>query len=378
MWTKDVIEHFCLLLGGFVGIALCSPSWAQEGELSRLYGSGVHNYFAGNHAQAIDILSDAVSAGSNDPRVYYFRGLAHLAMRNAKEANQDFQTGSVLEFSGQGRVFAIGQSLERVQGTNRKRLESFRAEARVAAARDFRRRQELRYGVRQPAGADFSAPAEQSPVVQAQQQTPAAATRSVAGPDLNSRSSLPPSATDVDLPEQFRVETLLDAPSIENQTGRADTLPTDAVPDSRAAEGGTGTVSLSALGRIFGRTLQGAMPRVSIPMEVIPGMSADDGDAVEFPADDSLFPEPGREDPGLPADESTIIQFENIPEDSDDAPSNEPVIIPFPGPGEQNNLPTEQPQPESQAEDVNLEDLLKGIEESSEPPAPTNEGPDAP
>ena len=58
-----------------------------------MYGRGAHAYFAGQYQEACDDLAMAIDAGSNDPRVYYFRALANLRLGKHKNADADMLSG---------------------------------------------------------------------------------------------------------------------------------------------------------------------------------------------------------------------------------------------------------------------------------------------
>ena len=106
---------------------------AQSTAVKQLYGQGVHHYHAGRIGEAMSTLSDAIRTGSLDPRLYYYRGLTHASMGNAGAAEVDFQTGAQLELTNRnGRNYAIGRSLERVQGGTRLQIEQARQSARLA------------------------------------------------------------------------------------------------------------------------------------------------------------------------------------------------------------------------------------------------------
>lgn len=99
--------------------------------VARMMGSGVHAYFSGDFLRSYEDLSAAVEAGSRDPRVLYFRGLAAVRLGRFDEAEADFSRGADLEAAGAAN-WPVPQSLERVQGCDRLRLERHRARARVA------------------------------------------------------------------------------------------------------------------------------------------------------------------------------------------------------------------------------------------------------
>jgi tetratricopeptide (TPR) repeat protein len=98
--------------------------------LAAAYGDGVHAYFAGDFTRAYEDLSQAIEAGTTDPRAYYFRGLAALRQGRSDEAEADFTEGATRESAGLG-AWPVGRSLERIQGPDRLRLERHRTRARV-------------------------------------------------------------------------------------------------------------------------------------------------------------------------------------------------------------------------------------------------------
>jgi len=106
-------------------------------------GGGIHAYHAGDYDRAYDDLTNAIEAGTDDPRSYYFRGLAALKLGRTSEAEADFSAGADREVST-GSIRRVSRSLERVQGHDRLTLERFRARARLGA---LQRDQEL-YGRR--------------------------------------------------------------------------------------------------------------------------------------------------------------------------------------------------------------------------------------
>ncbi len=116
---------FCF--GLWLGL-LSSTSLAQLGGLDELYGEGVHRYFANDLSGADQILSQVVDAGSQDPRVYYFRGLVHECM--GADGVVDFESGARLEAEGK-RVVDVGTALTRVQGRVRTKIETARRDARI-------------------------------------------------------------------------------------------------------------------------------------------------------------------------------------------------------------------------------------------------------
>ena len=117
---------FCMMILANLGFG--SVACGQSSAVAQLYGEGVHRYFARDYAGAEQFLSRAIEAGSQDPRAFYFRGLARSAYGGGGEF--DYDEGARLEASG--RVGAnIGMALTRVQGYERAKIEKARQNARL-------------------------------------------------------------------------------------------------------------------------------------------------------------------------------------------------------------------------------------------------------
>ena len=122
-----------------VGIEGGTAARGQENsELSAAYGRGVHAFFAGDSDKAEMLFSNVLGAGSRDPRVYYFRALTRLRSGRQYEAEEDMQMGAALEARDPGKRYAIGNALQRIQGTDRRTLEKFRREARLSRVQENR------------------------------------------------------------------------------------------------------------------------------------------------------------------------------------------------------------------------------------------------
>ena len=121
-----------LLVAGLASLCAVSLS-AQDAVLTQEYGSGVHSYFAGNYAKAYEQLTTAIDGGLKDPRAYYFRGLACLNLGRPQDANLDFHAGAAIEADDVNKVYDVGRSLQRVQGSARAELEVYRSQARAVA-----------------------------------------------------------------------------------------------------------------------------------------------------------------------------------------------------------------------------------------------------
>ncbi len=120
-------------------LALCvTPLFAQSAAPQETYGAGVHAYFSGDYHRAYDLLTSIIDTSTDDPRVYYFRGLAELPLGREYEAKQDFQQGAKLEAKTPERIREVAKSLERIQGPSRALLERYRVNARHGGLRAIR------------------------------------------------------------------------------------------------------------------------------------------------------------------------------------------------------------------------------------------------
>lgn len=126
-----------------VAVSAAQPT-IESLPLAAAYGDGVHAYFAGDFDRAYEDLSQAIEAGTTDPRAYYFRGLAALRQGRSDEAEADFTEGATRESAGLG-AWPVARSLERIQGPDRLRLERHRTRARVALLQRQRAEELERY-----------------------------------------------------------------------------------------------------------------------------------------------------------------------------------------------------------------------------------------
>jgi len=111
-----------------------------------LYADAVHAYFGCDYQRAYDSLTAAVEAGSRDPRVWYFRGLAALNMGRIDEAEADFEMAADREAAAWGE-WPVARSLERIQGQQRLAIERHRARARVARLAEIKAAEDRRRSV---------------------------------------------------------------------------------------------------------------------------------------------------------------------------------------------------------------------------------------
>ncbi len=144
----------CMLGAVVVSVAARPVAAAPEAAaLTVAYGNGVHAYNDGDYQCSYDELSSVIEAGCNDPRAFYFRGLAALKLGRIDEAEADFEQGANLEADGHGGR-GVARALERVQGCDRLKLEHYRSRARVAALQRDREAVRQRYSDIHDAEAD--------------------------------------------------------------------------------------------------------------------------------------------------------------------------------------------------------------------------------
>lgn len=116
--------------------ALLTPSWSWSAEPASRdnYSVAVSAYFGKDYSLAEKLLTQLIESGSDDPRVYYFRGLSHASRGQTEAASADYKQGAELEASGKSRS-AIDKVLEKVQGSQRSVIEQVRRETKQALAK---------------------------------------------------------------------------------------------------------------------------------------------------------------------------------------------------------------------------------------------------
>jgi len=120
---------------------------ANTNDSDIIYGKGVHAFFDRDYEGTITILSQIPEIKSLDPRPYYFLGLAHLRQEKTDEADQYFKQAAQLEYSGRAaRDYNVSESLRRIQGAERQRIEKIRTEEQTNARIRDQQLQEARYG----------------------------------------------------------------------------------------------------------------------------------------------------------------------------------------------------------------------------------------
>jgi hypothetical protein len=103
---------------------------AQDAQHRILYGQGVHAYYNGDYESAVRYLTITISKNTNDPRSYYFRGLANAKLGNDEASLADLKKGAAIEALDNRGVYQISTALQRIQGQPRLQIEKLRQQAR--------------------------------------------------------------------------------------------------------------------------------------------------------------------------------------------------------------------------------------------------------
>lgn len=157
--SRSVVASAALAVVVGIGPSLANvASWAplaysQESALAEFYGEGVHAFHSHNHLRAEELLSYAIDGGLNDPRAFYFRGLARLSSGREHEAQEDFRTGATLEAQGSSSHY-VSRALTRIQGPARLTIEKARVEGRLHVQADQASDSQRRYSQQDAAGQD--------------------------------------------------------------------------------------------------------------------------------------------------------------------------------------------------------------------------------
>ncbi len=70
------MKRLSVFLSAAIALFCVNQSASAQGVMDEVYGRGVHAYFAGDDVRATEWLNSVIEAGSQDPRVYYYRGLS--------------------------------------------------------------------------------------------------------------------------------------------------------------------------------------------------------------------------------------------------------------------------------------------------------------
>lgn len=131
MWKFIFNPFFSIVSCAVIVFVMNERTLGQDNAiLASAYGKGVHAYHSGDFQRSYDELTNAIEAGAQDPRSFYFRGLSALRLGRPDDANADFQAGADAEAAARGN-WPVGRSLERIQGEPRLILEKYRRQARI-------------------------------------------------------------------------------------------------------------------------------------------------------------------------------------------------------------------------------------------------------
>ena len=140
---------------GVLSIMLCTgflkaDVFGKANEADSLYGKGVHAFFDADYQGAAKLLAKVEELGSEDPRSYFFLGLAQLRLGQIDKAEATLEKAAAFEWTGRtARDFNVSDALKRIQGKERLYVESFRRQAKLDWEKADQNRQRERYGKRQ-------------------------------------------------------------------------------------------------------------------------------------------------------------------------------------------------------------------------------------
>jgi hypothetical protein len=100
------------------------PSDAEVAE--ERYNSGVSKFHSRSYAEAEADLKKAIALNRDDARYHYYLGLAKYNQGRSSEAADDFRSGAALERQSKPGTKSVSSSLERIQGSARQLLNSYR------------------------------------------------------------------------------------------------------------------------------------------------------------------------------------------------------------------------------------------------------------
>lgn len=118
---------------------------AQDAQHRVLYGQGVHAYYNGDYESAVRYLTATISKDTDDPRSYYFRGLANAKLGNDEASLADLKKGAAIEALDDRGFYKISTALQRIQGQPRLQIEKLRKQARLELVAAEKVRLQARY-----------------------------------------------------------------------------------------------------------------------------------------------------------------------------------------------------------------------------------------
>lgn len=131
------MKSFAMLMFGCVALvaAAAQPLRGEVNEkiLTDVYHQGLKSFYAGQYTEAHDTLSQAIDGGTKDPRAFYIRGVANLRLGRQANAKADFERGAAIEGKDFDVFYNVSTALQRIQGPERRMLESYRTAGRKNA-----------------------------------------------------------------------------------------------------------------------------------------------------------------------------------------------------------------------------------------------------
>jgi len=122
----------CLMLFVFVGLSSLKTVFADRASEGPL-NAALSLWRAGDVVGAEQQLTSIIDGGTEDSRVFYFRGI--LSENAGHDGTKDFSFAAKLE-AATGTKTLINRALEKVQGPVRGKIEKIRASARDALKSD--------------------------------------------------------------------------------------------------------------------------------------------------------------------------------------------------------------------------------------------------
>jgi tetratricopeptide (TPR) repeat protein len=143
-WRLAAVVVVCATGGQSLAAAQASIPLSDDAAIARAFGSGAHAFFGGDYQRAYDDLTQAIAAGTKDPRAFYFRGLAARRMGRIDEAEADFSSAARIEADTLGD-WPVSRTLERIQGDDRLAIERHRVRSRIEAIQTRKDAADRRY-----------------------------------------------------------------------------------------------------------------------------------------------------------------------------------------------------------------------------------------
>jgi len=129
-WRLAAVVVVCATTGRSLAVDQTSLAIGDDAAIARAFGSGAHAFFGADYQRAYDDLTQAIAAGTKDPRAFYFRGLAARRMGRVDEAEADFSSAARIEADALGD-WPVSRTLERIQGDDRLAIERHRVRSRI-------------------------------------------------------------------------------------------------------------------------------------------------------------------------------------------------------------------------------------------------------